>query len=93
MRHTSLEVLAERRRQDQSHTEQNYLHLFGNIFGGHCVSRTIVGLNMFLHEFKDLDCLTQHAGAPVHPCSTTKDEECPGPYEFANRFARLPGLV
>ena len=31
-----------------------------------------------LDEFKDLDRLTHHARAPVHPCSTTKDEECPG---------------
>ena len=36
-----------------------------------------------LDEFKDLDRLTHHARAPVHPCSTTKDEECPGPDEFA----------
>ena len=36
-----------------------------------------------LGELKDLDRLTHHPRAPVHPCSTTKDEECPGPDEFA----------
>ena len=36
-----------------------------------------------LDEFKDLDWIIHHARAPVHPCSTRKDEECPGPDEFA----------
>ena len=34
-------------------------------------------------EFKDLDRLPHYARAPVHPCSTTGGEECPGPDEFA----------
>ena len=37
-----------------------------------------------LEEFKDLDRLTHHARVPIHPCFTIKDEEYPGPHEFAN---------
>ena len=37
-----------------------------------------------LDEFKDLDRLTHHARAPVYPCPARKDENCPGPDEFAN---------
>ena len=37
----------------------------------------------YFDQFKDLDRLTRHARAPVHPCSTTKDDECHGPHEFA----------
>ena len=37
-----------------------------------------------LDEFKDLDRLTHHARAPVYPCPPRKDENCPGPDEFAN---------
>ena len=33
--------------RDQSHRGQNFPNLFGNIFGGHFVSREMVGLNMF----------------------------------------------
>jgi len=32
---------------DQSHRGHKYPNLFGNIFGGHFVSRDMVGLNMF----------------------------------------------
>ena len=35
-----------------------------------------------LDKFRDLDRLTRHARAPVHPCFATKEEECPGPDEF-----------
>ena len=49
-----------------------------------------------LDEFKDLDRLPHYARAPVHPCSTTGGEECPGPDEFAtfleNIFASEIGL-
>ena len=48
--------------RNQSHKMHKYPHPFGNIFGGHFVSKEMVWLNM-LGEFKDLDRLTHHARA------------------------------
>ena len=42
-----------------------------------------------LDEFKDLDRLTHHDRAPVYPCPTRKNENCPGPDEFANFLENL----
>ena len=42
-----------------------------------------------LEEFKDLDRLTHHARAPIHPCFTKKKEEYNGPDEFANFFENI----